>query len=103
MTELRGFKFVATSVLVFKKIGTDDKTKYNDWKQLLMKVTLMMYLNQYYSYIKNTKIFSEMFRLDFGLPPLARISYINLIKELDHPKKDWPFEILMIINPLNGV
>ena len=78
---------MATLVLVFKKIGSDDKAKYNHWKQLLMKVTLMMYLNQYYSYIKNTKIFSEMFRLDFWFPPLARISYINLTKELSHPTK----------------
>ena len=29
MTELRGFKFVAKLVLVFKKIEIDDKTKYD--------------------------------------------------------------------------
>ena len=28
LTELRGFKFVTTLVLVFKKIESDDKTKY---------------------------------------------------------------------------
>ena len=28
MTELRGFKFVTTLVLMFKKIESDDKTKY---------------------------------------------------------------------------
>ena len=29
MTELRGFKFVATLVLVFEKVESDDKTKYD--------------------------------------------------------------------------
>ena len=29
MSELRGFKFVATLVLVFKKIVSEDKTKYD--------------------------------------------------------------------------
>ena len=29
LIELRGFKFVATLVLVFKKIKSDDKTKYD--------------------------------------------------------------------------
>ena len=29
LTELRGFKFMATLVLVFKKIEVDDKTKYS--------------------------------------------------------------------------
>ena len=29
MTELRGFKFVTTLVLVFKKIESEDKTKYD--------------------------------------------------------------------------
>ena len=29
LTELRGFKFVTTLVLVFKKIESEDKTKYD--------------------------------------------------------------------------
>ena len=29
MTELRGFKFVPTLVLVFEKVESDDKTKYD--------------------------------------------------------------------------
>ena len=29
MAELRGFKFMKTFVLVFKKIKSDDKTKYD--------------------------------------------------------------------------
>ena len=40
LTEYEGFKFVMTLVSEFKKIENDNKTK------LLMKVTLMMYLNQ---------------------------------------------------------
>ena len=52
LTELRGFKFVKTLVLEFKKIENDDKTKYstfylNSKAEILMKVTLMMNLNQY--------------------------------------------------------
>ena len=45
LTELKGFKFVATLVLVLKKIESEDKTKCNTFyshskqKQLLMKVT----------------------------------------------------------------
>ena len=31
MTELRRFKFMATLVLVFKKIKVDDKTKYSTY------------------------------------------------------------------------
>ena len=52
LTELRGFKFVKTLVLEFKKIENDDKTKHstfylNSKAEILMKVTLMMNLNQY--------------------------------------------------------
>ena len=52
LTELRGFKFVKTLVLEFKKLENDDKTKYstfylNSKAEILMKVTLMMNLNQY--------------------------------------------------------
>ena len=44
---------MTTSVLVFKKIESDDKTKHDSFfqtqkqKQLRMKVVLMMYLNQF--------------------------------------------------------
>ena len=40
LIEFKSFKFVATLVLVFKKMESEQQ------KQLLMKVTLMMYLNQ---------------------------------------------------------
>ena len=31
MSQLKGFKFVATLVLVFKKIESEDKTKYDSF------------------------------------------------------------------------
>ena len=45
MSELRGLKFVTTIVLVLKTING---TFYSDSKakQLLLKVTLMMYFNE---------------------------------------------------------
>ena len=52
MSELRGFKFVTTLVLVLKKIESEDKTKYDTFihtqkqKQLLIKVTLMTNLSR---------------------------------------------------------
>ena len=52
LIELKGSKFVTTLVLEFKKIQSDDKTLYSKFysnskqKQLLMKVTLMMYSNE---------------------------------------------------------
>ena len=52
MTGSRGYKFVTTLVLESKKIEIDEKQNMTLFihtqkqKQLLMKVTLMMYLNQ---------------------------------------------------------
>ena len=44
------FRFVITVLLVLKKIESEDKTKYDTFyscfKQILMKLTLMTYLNQ---------------------------------------------------------
>ena len=48
LAELKGFKFVTTLALEFRKTGSDDKIKYDTFfptqkqKQLLMKVTFMM-------------------------------------------------------------
>ena len=53
LTEIRGFKFVTTSILKFKKIENNVETKFiifiltQKQKQLLMKVILMIYLNQF--------------------------------------------------------
>ena len=52
MIKLKGFKFVTALVLEFKKIENDNKTNLTlfihiqNQKELLMKLTLMMYLNQ---------------------------------------------------------
>ena len=52
LSEFRGFKFLATLVLVFKKIGSEHKTKYDNLfhtqkqKQLSMKTILIICLNQ---------------------------------------------------------
>ena len=42
LSELRGFKFMATLVLEFRKIRSDERKL----KQLLMRMILTMYLNQ---------------------------------------------------------
>ena len=54
LSKLRGFKFMTTLVLEFRKIKSDDETKYSIFYlnskakvKLLMKVILMMYLNQF--------------------------------------------------------
>ena len=52
MSDLKGFEFLTTLVLVFKKIESEDNTKYDIFYSnskadiLSMKVTLMMYFNQ---------------------------------------------------------
>ena len=53
MTQLKGFKFVTTLVLVFKKMESKENAKYDNFyssskaEQLSMKVTLMMCFNHY--------------------------------------------------------
>ena len=53
LSELKGLKFVITLLLDFKKIPSDNKTLYSRFylnskaEKKLMKVTLMMYLNEY--------------------------------------------------------
>ena len=52
LSDLKGFEFLTTLVLVFKKIESEDNTKYDIFYSnskadiLSMKVTLMMYFNQ---------------------------------------------------------
>ena len=51
LTQSKGFKFVATLVLVFKKIESEDKTKFNNFyssskAEVIIKVTLMMCFKQ---------------------------------------------------------
>ena len=91
MTELRGFKFVTTKYDTF--IDTQKQ------KQLLMKKTLMMYLNQsilqlYQAYKKSLGKGSRWI-YDSVIEhisiskhnPLTGSSYIKLPKKLDHPRK----------------
>ena len=73
MAKLRVFTFVTTLVLVFKKIESNDKTKYdtfysnskpeifineNDNDDVFKSIYTTIY-------IKHTKIFMKRFRLDF--------------------------------------
>ena len=84
LIEFKSFKFVATLVLVFKKMESEQQ------KQLLMKVTLMMYLNQSITqfYQIYNFFFWKRFRLNYSKHnPLAGSSYIKLPKELHHPNK----------------
>ena len=52
MTQIKGFKLVTAVVLVYKKTESDDKKNMTPFirsqkqKQILVKVTLMIYLNQ---------------------------------------------------------
>ena len=52
MTQFKGFKFVATLVLVFKKIENEDKTKYYLFQshsiaeKIITESAWTMYLNQ---------------------------------------------------------
>ena len=52
MTQLKGFKFLATMVLVFKKTENDNKTKYDNFYSsskteiIVNEVILMMCFNQ---------------------------------------------------------
>ena len=75
MTELRRFIFL-TLVLVFKKIESDDKTKYDNF-----------YSNSKAEMIINDSDIDDVFES------------VDTAKELDNSR----FKIMMIINALNGV
>ena len=71
LTQLKGFKFVTTLVLVFKKVESKDKRKYDNFystqkqKYLSIKITLMMYFNQSLLQLwKTYEIFIKRFKLD---------------------------------------
>ena len=106
MAQLKGFKFVATLVLMFKKIESEDKTKYDTF-----------YLNSKSGIIINESVIDDLFQsiyttiisniqkslgkgsswiidsvIDHTISiskcnPLAGRSYIKLPKELGHPRK----------------
>ena len=93
LTELRGFKFMATLVLVLKKIESEDKTKsdifytHSKPEAIINESDINDVFNLYYSYMKHTKIFRRRFRLDYWFS-----HGVLLI-----------FRILMIMSALNGL
>ena len=105
MTELRGFKFVTTLVLKFKKIESDDKTKYGTFysnskaeinikESVLYDVFQSIYTTIISSIQKSLRkcsgwIIDSVIEHNIGISkynPLAQSSYIKLPKELDHPR-----------------
>ena len=106
LTQLKGFKFVTTLVLVFKKIEREDKKKYdNFYSSSRAKIFINesdiddVFQSGYTTAIKNIQkslgnclgwiidsvIDHNMSILKYN--PLAGSSYIKLPKELDHPRK----------------
>ena len=61
MTEWRGFKFVTTLVLVFKKIEIDDETKYNTFYSH-SKTEIIVIENDIYNVFESiyTKVISNI-------------------------------------------
>ena len=105
--QLRGFKFVTTLVLVFKKIKSKNKTKYHNFyssskAEIIINESNVenVFKSIYTIIIANTQksigkglgciidsvidhnISSSRYNL------LAGSSYMKLLKELDHPRKD---------------
>ena len=106
MTKLKGFKFVATLVLVFKKIESGDKAKYDNFYSSSKAEIIInesdiddVFQSIYTTVITNIQ---KSLGKDSGwiidsVPdhtisiskynPLAGSSYIRLPKYLDHPRK----------------
>ena len=118
MTELRGFKFVATLVLVFKKVESDNKAKYDTFCSNSKAEVIINKngINLYYSYIKNIQtilrnrlgwIIDSVIEHNINISkysPLSGSSYIKLPKELDHPRKGLiNIQKIDEMNALNGV
>ena len=106
MTRLKGFKFVTTSALVFKKIESEDKIKYDtfysnsDAELIINESDIDDVFQSIYSK-KISKMQKSLGKrsgwvidsvIDHTISisrynPLAGSSYIKLPKELDRPKK----------------
>ena len=103
---LKGFKFVAKIVLVFKKIGTEDKTKYgifhsssnakiitneSDIDDVFQSIYTKIITNRQKPLGKGSGwIFDSVIDHTISISkynPLAGSSSIKLPKELDHPRK----------------
>ena len=104
LTGLKGFKFVITLVLVFKKIESEDKTKYASFYSSSKAEIIInesdidkVFQSIYTTIIKNIKkslgkgsgfITNSVIDHTISISksnPLAGSSYIKLLKELDHP------------------
>ena len=106
MTQLKGFKFVTTFVLVLKKIESEDKTKYGNFHSCSKTEIIInesdiddVFQSIYTIIIKNIQISlgkGSHWIIDSPIDhaisisknnPLAGRNYIKLPKELDHPRK----------------
>ena len=106
LSQLRGFKFVTTLVLVFKKIESKDKTKYDNFYSSSKAEIIINEsdIDNVFKSIHTTIIANIQKSLGIGsgwitdsvidhnisisrYNPLAGSSYIKLPKELDHPRK----------------
>ena len=106
MTQLKGFHFVRTSVSVFKKIESEDKTKYdtlysNSKAEIIINESdiVDMFKSIYTTIISNIQkylgkcsgwIIDSVIDHTISISknnPLAGSSYIKLPKELDHSRK----------------
>ena len=105
--QLRGFKFVTTLVLVFKKIKSKNKTKYHNFyssskaeiiinesnvENVFKSIYTIIIVNTQKSIGKglgciiDSVIDHNISNSRYNL--LAGSSYMKLLKELDHPRKD---------------
>ena len=106
MTQSKGFKFVTTLVLVFKKIESEDKTKYDTFyshskAEIIINESDIddIFKSIYTTIISNTQkslgkgsgwIIDSVINHTISISkynPLAGSSYIKLPKELNHPRK----------------
>ena len=106
MTQLKGFKFVTTLVLVLKKIESEDKTKYDNFHSSSKAEIIInesdiddVFQSRYTAIITNIHkslgkgsgwIIDSVIVHTISISkynPLAGSSYIKLTKELDHPRK----------------
>ena len=123
MTQLKGFKFVTTLVLVFKKIESEDKTKYvnfysssnaeiiineSDVDNMFQSIYTTVLTNIQKSLGKGSGSITDSV-IDHSISiskynPFAGSSFIKLPEGLDHPRKGLiNIKILIIMNAFNGV
>ena len=106
LTELEGFKFITTLVLKFKKIESDDETKYSTFYSSIKADTIINEsdidgalesicsmiisniqnsLGKGWGWIVDSVVDHNIIILKYK--PLCDSSYIKLPKELEHPAK----------------